>query len=837
MADFEKTVVVDIEYNTEEAEDNVKDLTKKIVELEEEQKDLKKSFKEGALGGEAYSKALAENREELKKGKGERQNYIKQLKSTKGSVEQLTAQNKQLIAARNKLAPTTKANRKAIETYNKKIEANNKIINKNRTATENQRASFGALPGPMGKAQGAIQGIGRAFKMLLANPIVAVIAAIVGGLIALTKALKRSEEGQNAFNKATAVLRQIFETILDVLTKLAERIVKAFDDPKQAVRDLWQVIKNNLVNRVKGLADMFVSLGDVITNSMKLAGRAISNVFRRTNKDLSEFKDNLADASIELGKALIQTATGIDADKLGKELKKLGEEIKKDALARAEIADRQAKLDKQIRENLIEEARLRKEIAQLRINVAKREEFSEAERLAFLDEAIKKEQTILENSLDIATKKRNIQRDLNALSASDKQDKEALARLEAAIFQEEERSLQGRRRLEMERTTLVKLLRKEEEKSADEMVKRREAALQKLKELDEKAILDSIDNLEKRKQKEIEFENAEFERQLENDQLLQEEREILEAEHKARLLEIDNNYKEARIENEREIMNTVLKSVDEIGQSVGALKDERLQLQADLLKSTTKFAALEEKTEKEKFAAFAGFASQLNALTMRNFQSELDAAAYFRDQQLAVVGDNVQAQQRIEEDYARKVAEIQRKQFNDEKRKAITDTIINTAVAVVKALSTLNIPLSIAVGIAGAAQTALIATKQFQPSSYASGGEMTLFGGEPHSKGGTHLFGTDGSHIEVERGESAYVLKRDATSQIAALSAVNESFGGKSFNTKSRFMQEGGQVDNTPAIDVNDLKEAFKEIVILTRIEDIKTGESRYDDVINNGVI
>jgi tape measure domain-containing protein len=77
-------------------------------------------------------------------------------------------------------------------------------------------------------------------------------------------------------------------------------------------------------------------------------------------------------------------------------------------------------------------------------------------------------------------------------------------------------------------------------------------------------------------------------------------------------------------------------------------------------------------------------------------------------------GESASAREEIERQYDEKRRQILERQARQDKAYAIVNSIINTAQGVVAALTSTppNIPLSIAVGIIGAAQTALIASQQ-----------------------------------------------------------------------------------------------------------------------------
>lgn len=85
-----------------------------------------------------------------------------------------------------------------------------------------------SLPGPAGQAGGAIKGIGDAFKMMLANPVVAVIAAIAGALILMKKSLESTAEGQKTLNRLSQGFSSILGPILAIVEKVAVPLFNGF---------------------------------------------------------------------------------------------------------------------------------------------------------------------------------------------------------------------------------------------------------------------------------------------------------------------------------------------------------------------------------------------------------------------------------------------------------------------------------------------------------------------------------------------------------------------------------------------------------------------------------
>lgn len=77
---------------------------------------------------------------------------------------------------------------------------------------------------------------------------------------------------------------------------------------------------------------------------------------------------------------------------------------------------------------------------------------------------------------------------------------------------------------------------------------------------------------------------------------------------------------------------------------------------------------------------------------------------------------------------------------------------------------------------------------------YAKGGQIV---GKSHAQGGVTFRGDNGQVFEAEGGENVYILKRTASAEINALSALNEAHGGNSFGTSGLYkFADGGMVAN-----------------------------------------
>lgn len=133
---------------------------------------------------------------------------------------------------------------------------------------------------------------------------------------------------------------------------------------------------------------------------------------------------------------------------------------------------------------------------------------------------------------------------------------------------------------------------------------------------------------------------------------------------------------------------------------------------------------------------------------------------------------------------------------------AVVQATINTYLGATKALATggiLGIAQAAVVIAFGMKQVATIA-KQKDPDTkintsvkkYAKGGQIY---GRSHAQGGVTFWGDNGQVFEAEGGENVYIMKKTASAEINALSALNEAHGGNSFGTSGLYkFANGGMV-------------------------------------------
>jgi len=434
--------------------------------------------------------------------------------------KQLDKTSKTDLAAQKKIKDALKEKKEALK--DEKIAL--KDLNKDRKkaneelkeATENAADYSGAL-GLVDKQTGGLVsglknlkgGLGGATKgMNLLK--VAIIGTGIGALLiaitAVTTAFKSSEEGQNKYAKLLGIIGSVVGNLVDLLADLGEGIIAAFENPKQAIIDLKNSIKENITNRIESLIDTFGFLG-----------KAIKKVFS------GDFKGALEDAK-SAGSSYVDSLTGVKntIDKVSDATKGFVKELKEEAVIAGQIADQRAKADKIERKNIVDRAEANRKRAELLEKAANKEKFTAKERIEFLKEAGALEEEITNKEIEAARLRLEAKTSENALSKSTKEDLEEEAQLKANLINLEAA------RLTKQKLVTSQIVAAKREEEAELKAIRDAAALQKQEaekvEADRQSAIDKIN-----KDLEIQKENEKAQTEIQKIEL-EKERKIAELE-------------------------------------------------------------------------------------------------------------------------------------------------------------------------------------------------------------------------------------------------------------------------------------------------------------------
>lgn len=84
------------------------------------------------------------------------------------------------------------------------------------------------MPGAAGRVGSAMKGLDSVFKLLKANPLLAVIGGVAGIFMGIYGALKKTEEGSKALNKVSEAFGNIITPIIEFISAAAVPVVEAF---------------------------------------------------------------------------------------------------------------------------------------------------------------------------------------------------------------------------------------------------------------------------------------------------------------------------------------------------------------------------------------------------------------------------------------------------------------------------------------------------------------------------------------------------------------------------------------------------------------------------------
>ena len=259
----------------------------------------------------------------------------------------------------------------------------------------------------------------------------------------------------------------------DLLSDLGRTIFDAFKDPKQAIIDFGTLILNNIINRWEGFVGILTSSGTIIKSffdkmaaEVKIAladvpiiGKAID--LDQAVKDSAQATKDIEKGFVDLGKNSMKALTGVE-DPLAN-LNGLIDDFNKKNEAAITMSNRQIALMKAEKTAASELAQLEVEIAELRLKAKKEDEFTNEERIAFLEEAQRLTDEQFKKEEDLARLKYEAKVEENKLSNTSLEDAKEEDRLLAELIRKEQTRLNANRKLETELQTLKRQIRAEEQ--------------------------------------------------------------------------------------------------------------------------------------------------------------------------------------------------------------------------------------------------------------------------------------------------------------------------------------------------------------------------------------
>lgn len=332
----EKVELFELNINIAQATKDLASSQRSVQALKEEIKNLQKAEGDNSEEIATLTGTLKAQQKELSTNQRITQNVVASTKAATGSIEQQRAQLTVVSAQWARLSKEERTNTDAGKELTKQKTELTKALKGEEAATGDARRNVGnykeGIEGAIGSltqfspaasgAIGSIKAVGLAFNTAL-GPIGLIIAAIVGAFTLLSKAIARNEKASENLSKVFAVFKGVIDGLLNALGPvvefLTEKLVKAFENPKQAIVDLGNIIKENLINRVKA----FLVLGDafsaLLDGDFKKAAKLGADAAIQFGTGIENGTDKITQAGealVEFGKTVVEESNkAIEANK------------------------------------------------------------------------------------------------------------------------------------------------------------------------------------------------------------------------------------------------------------------------------------------------------------------------------------------------------------------------------------------------------------------------------------------------------------------------------------------------------------------------------------------
>ena len=272
----------------------------------------------------------------------------------------------------------------------KKVAEENSILAKGKQAFTDMKAGIkGATAGFKG-LKGAIAATG--------------IGLLLIAITSLVSYFKNSEEGSRKLAIAMEALGIITGKIQDVFSKLGELLVWVFTNPKEALMNFVNLIKDNIITRFEGLLKL---IPELFKGNFASAGKIAADAVGQVVLGVEDITDKVVEATesvIEFGKTVVaevkeavavatllvdqfrnirnaQQALIVDNALLNKEMEtqqKIAEDTNRTYEERKEALEKVGEAQVKLAENLAQQAKLEEQNLRLQIsqesNYEKREE-------------------------------------------------------------------------------------------------------------------------------------------------------------------------------------------------------------------------------------------------------------------------------------------------------------------------------------------------------------------------------------------------------------------------------------------------------------------------------
>ena len=451
-------------------------------------------------------------------------------------------------------------NTEAQKTQQAAEQSNEAIKNGMEALDKRTGGAVSAFKGLTGGIKSAVSG----FKTLKGAIIATGLGALLVAITSLVAFFKETERGADALRVIMGTLGAVTGKLMDVIIGLGEALFKAFSDPKQALIDFGNAIRENITNRVEGMLELLPALGKAIklalSGEFKEAGKVAADAVGKVTLGVENVTEKVG-AAIDSVKGFAQSL--VDAGAEGARIAKIFNEVER---AERELVVQRAKANKQILEARFIADDLTK---------------STEERIKAIQLAGKIEEEVADKELKTARMKALALKQQADISESNKQTLDEIAQAEARVAELETASISRKKRLGMEILTLRReqdAANKERIKAEEEFAKLQQESLDAFNNAQGAALDKAYEMLLTDQQREINAVRDKYFALLQLDELSAQERLALEEKMNTEILAINQKTADAQQAIDKATADAkfamVNKSIDDVQGALTALFGE-----------------------------------------------------------------------------------------------------------------------------------------------------------------------------------------------------------------------------------------------------------------------
>jgi hypothetical protein len=310
---------------------------------------------------------------------------------------------------------------KALSDTNKAADATNETL---KQGTEALDKYTGGMVSAFKAVQGGLKNAIASLKTLKGAVAATGIGLLVIAAASLFSYFTKTERGAQQLRVVMGALGAVVDKLIDSVIALGEGIFNAIQNPKQALIDFGNLLKEQLTNRITGLIELLPALSKAIGQVLK--------------GDFSEAAKTAANAAGKVGLGVENITEKVQAGIEG--FKEYAKEV-------GNVADQAARIQKQLnavklaeRELVVERAKANKEIKAAQL-VAEDINRTTEERIEAVRRVGALEDQILAKELKTAKARASALKAQAALSESSEETLEGIANAEAEVARLEEASL------------------------------------------------------------------------------------------------------------------------------------------------------------------------------------------------------------------------------------------------------------------------------------------------------------------------------------------------------------------------------------------------------------